>query len=124
MIFKMYNKFKPLSLITLTVFCLFTIVGCSDNEEKKPPGFSTPAENESYISNDQTTPDPDYAADPEKIDVSEAEYCDILQSTKCLYPFPSNHFTVPDPGTDTGLRINLSRISMPQNILGKQIESY
>ena len=40
----------------------------------------------------------------------------------CLFPFPNDHFTVADPTTDTGRRVNLSVLAMPQNVAGKPID--
>jgi len=41
--------------------------------------------------------------------------CDFLDTSECLYPFPNDWFTVPDPTKDTGLRINFATAAMPQN---------
>ena len=44
-----------------------------------------------------------------------ADRCEFLDGSHCLYPFPSDHFTVPDAATNTGLRVNLNVLSMPRN---------
>jgi hypothetical protein len=41
--------------------------------------------------------------------------CDPLDPSTCLYPFPSDFFTVADGGTDTGKRVNFSTVAMPKN---------
>lgn len=41
--------------------------------------------------------------------------CEPLDGSDCLYPFPSDFLTVPDPRTDTGRRVNFSVDAMPQN---------
>lgn len=56
------------------------------------------------------------------LDASLADRCDLLDPQHCLYPFPSNFFTRPDPGTDTGLRIAFPREGMPRNFQGRPIE--
>jgi len=58
------------------------------------------------------------AEPPVQIDLSEldhdsAERCDHLVTSHCLLPFPNNYFTRPDPSTETGLRVNFDRASMP-----------
>ena len=40
--------------------------------------------------------------------------CEILNNVHCLYPYPNNHFTVEDPSTDTGLRLNIPAGGIPQ----------
>ena len=44
--------------------------------------------------------------------------CDPLGGEHCLLPFPNDHFTVPDDGTGTGLRVNFARESMPTMVDG------
>ena len=41
--------------------------------------------------------------------------CDPLDDSNCLYPFPNDFFTVVDPMTDTGLRVNFTSVAMPKN---------
>jgi len=48
--------------------------------------------------------------------------CDPIDPRVCLQPFPNDYFTVADPGTDTGRRVNLSLTSMPTNRAGKPID--
>ena len=54
--------------------------------------------------------------------VLEADRCDPLDLTDCLLPFPSDFYTVKDPTTKTGRRVNLSLLSMPANTAGKHID--
>ncbi|MDQ3572390.1 MAG: hypothetical protein M3383_05955, partial [Actinomycetota bacterium] len=49
--------------------------------------------------------------------------CDPLDPAVCLQPFPSDHFTVADPATDTGKRIALQTESMPASNLGVHIDA-
>lgn len=56
-------------------------------------------------------------------DVADAEVvaepgCDFLDGRKCLYPFPNDWFTVEDPATDTGRRVDLLPAAMPVNVDG------
>lgn len=50
-----------------------------------------------------------------------ASRCDPLDPHYCLFPFPNDHFTVEDPTTDTGRRVNLRLASMPRNLAAKPI---
>ena len=47
--------------------------------------------------------------------VQEAMGCDPLDPSLCLFPFPNDAFTVEDPTTATGRRINFSPSAMPRN---------
>ena len=58
---------------------------------------------------------PVYSVDPETIDVSQAEYCDITQPANCMFPFPSDFFTREDVATPTGKRVNFDPRAMPVN---------
>jgi len=52
------------------------------------------------------------------LDVANIDRCDPIDRSACLYPFPNDHFTVPDPSTPTGKRVHLDPASMPRNVLG------
>jgi hypothetical protein len=56
------------------------------------------------------------------IDVSLAQRCEFVGQRKCLLPFPNDHFTVADPTTDTGRRVDLASDSMPANVSGTPID--
>ena len=43
------------------------------------------------------------------------ETCDFLDQTVCLQPFPNDYYTVNDPSTPTGKRLNLDPTSTPTN---------
>ncbi len=47
--------------------------------------------------------------------------CDFLDPSECLYPFPNDWFTVPDPTTDTGRRVHFALSGMPRNVGGTPI---
>ena len=47
--------------------------------------------------------------------VQDAMGCDPLDPALCLLPFPNDTFTVADPTTATGRRINFSPTAMPRN---------
>src|SRR6476620_240487 len=47
--------------------------------------------------------------------------CDPIDPAVCLQPFPNDYFTVADPTTDTGRRVNFDITAMPQNIAGNPI---
>lgn len=54
--------------------------------------------------------------------VEDADRCDPIAPTGCLYPFPNDHFTVADDSTSTGRRVALVRESMPANAAGVHID--
>ncbi len=56
------------------------------------------------------------------IDVTLAGRCEFLGQSRCLLPFPSDHFTVADASTDTGRRVDLDEDSMPENTSGVAID--
>jgi hypothetical protein len=56
------------------------------------------------------------------IDTTNAERCDFLDPAVCLQPWPNDYFTVADPSTDTGRRLNLNLQSMPANKAGVHID--
>jgi len=107
--------FRTTFLIIVFMTGLTFLPGCSDDGDGGlPPGNQ---ENPAQAPDDKKV-----SIDPGAIDVSEADYCDILQPTKCLCPFPNDYFMIPDPGTDTGLRVNLDPLAMPINKRGKEID--
>jgi hypothetical protein len=55
------------------------------------------------------------------LDLANADRCDWLDPTKCLFPFPNDHFTVPDPTADTGRRVHLALESTPETFNGTHI---
>jgi hypothetical protein len=60
------------------------------------------------------------------IDLSEAENCDFITqpgSQTCMVPFPDNYYTVADPTSATGRRVNFKTVGMPANAYGQHIEA-
>jgi hypothetical protein len=51
-----------------------------------------------------------------EIDLATADRCDIIATSLCLTPYPNDHFTVADPTSGTGRRLNLDIDSMPRNV--------
>jgi hypothetical protein len=59
------------------------------------------------------------------IDMSEAEHCDFIAEPSnplCMLPFPNDYYTVPDPASSTGRRVDFSTQGMPANALGQHID--
>jgi hypothetical protein len=52
----------------------------------------------------------------------EGPQCDPLDPAVCLQPFPNDFFTVADPSTPTGRRLNLPLSGMPRNVAAKPID--
>jgi hypothetical protein len=48
--------------------------------------------------------------------------CDPFGPSVCLQPWPNDYFTVDDPSTDTGKRLNLQLLDMPRNVANKPID--
>jgi len=63
-----------------------------------------------------------FSWEPE-IDTTHADRCDFLDTRHCLLPFPNDFFTLPDAETDTGIRVNLARESMPSNVDGVHVDT-
>jgi hypothetical protein len=58
------------------------------------------------------------------IDMTNAENCDFIAgpgSTLCMLPFPDDYYTVSDPSSPTGRRIDFKTAGMPANVLGSHI---
>ena len=51
-----------------------------------------------------------------------AGFCDPIDPAACLLPFPNDYFTVADPSTDTGKRLNLNLLGMARNVAGVPID--
>ena len=47
--------------------------------------------------------------------------CDPLDGAVCLQPWPNDYFTVEDPSTDTGRRLDLNPLAMPRSVAGNPI---
>ena len=61
-----------------------------------------------------------------RIDTSDADRCDFIAKPNnglCLLPFPDDYYTVRDPSTPTGRRVNLKTAAMPANVDGKHIDA-
>jgi hypothetical protein len=56
------------------------------------------------------------------VDTTDAARCDFLDTAKCLLPFPNDSYTVADPSTDTGRRVDLASASMPANAQGVAVD--
>ena len=61
---------------------------------------------------------------PQCAKLDKASRCETIAApgTNCLFPWPSNHFTVTDPSTGTGRQVNLKRVSMPENKNGVPVD--
>jgi hypothetical protein len=66
-------------------------------------------------------PEPSTTA-PEDAILTESLQCDPLDERACLLPWPNDAFTVPDPTTATGRRLDLHPDSTPLNADGTAID--
>ncbi len=57
--------------------------------------------------------------------ISESEGCDFIAapSSVCMLPFPDDYYTVADPTSPTGRRVNFKSAGMPANVHGEHIEA-
>jgi hypothetical protein len=65
------------------------------------------------------------ACGPKPIDLSRASDCDFIgqqQGSLCLLPFPDDYYTVSDPATATGRRVDFQSAGMPKNAGGVPID--
>ena len=90
-------------IIILAVAVLASLAACSDSSD----GNAVSVEPDEIIS----------------IDDSNAEVCDLLDTAKCLLPFPSNFFTRKSDTTDNGLLVNFSNEAMLTNASGIVVDS-
>ncbi len=68
------------------------------------------------------------ACKPQKIDTSRSTDCDFIgasedQGSLCLLPFPDDYYTVKDPSTSTGRRVDLHTAGMPQNASNTPVDA-
>jgi hypothetical protein len=60
------------------------------------------------------------------VDTSEAANCDFIaepSNSLCMLPFPDDYYTVADPSSPTGRRIDFKTSGMPANVLGTRISA-
>jgi hypothetical protein len=69
-----------------------------------------------------TTPVRDAVRTSTDAALEAAGLCDPTDHAACLLPFPSDTFTVADPSTKTGRRVNISPLATPRNVAGKPID--
>ena len=68
------------------------------------------------------TPDDGHAHAPTVADPGGRTPCDSIDPKQCLFPFPNDYFTVRDPSTATGRRVNFSADAMPKDVTGVPID--
>ncbi|MCP5059191.1 MAG: hypothetical protein GY937_21000 [bacterium] len=56
------------------------------------------------------------------LDFAGEEECEFLDRHRCLLPFPSDHFTSPDPVTDTGRRVSFPMSATPPTLIGIHVD--
>jgi hypothetical protein len=58
--------------------------------------------------------------------IETSENCDFIAApgnSVCMLPFPDDYYTVADPNSPTGRRINFKTAATPTNVLGSHIEA-
>jgi hypothetical protein len=103
--------------------------------DRQPPGPRLHSDAASASTRPTTEPNPAGAAvsmtpsvsvgrdgSPAAVDLGLSGACDDLDPKACLLPFPNDRFTVPDPSTDTGRRVQLALTSMPVNVAGVPVD--
>ena len=59
------------------------------------------------------------AAPEDEVDLANADRCDFIDPSVCLYPFPNDWFAA---GSGSSRRLNLHPDSMPANVTGKRVD--
>ncbi|WP_035526295.1 hypothetical protein [Haliea salexigens] len=80
------------------------LVACSDGTDTVP-----------------VTPPPE-PPPPISIDTPNADRCEMLDAENCMFPWPSDVFTVADESLETGRRVNLNQESLPANRRGDRVD--
>ncbi|MET0664560.1 MAG: hypothetical protein ABW008_03275, partial [Acidimicrobiales bacterium] len=95
----MFGGRRRLIVLALAVLLAIAVAACSDDggSGAEASGDSTPA-----VGGDGT--------------------CDDLDPDHCLLPWPNDRFTVPDPSTETGLRLAIPVDGTPQNVDGVPVD--
>jgi hypothetical protein len=96
----------------LLVAIAASLAACSNSNNNGNGSIAEPAE----------PTEPTEPVEVISIDDSNAEFCDLLDTAKCLLPFPSNFFTQDSDTTDNGLLVNFSDQAMPVNKDGVAID--
>jgi hypothetical protein len=63
---------------------------------------------------------------PPPVDLSNADKCDFIgqqQGSLCLLPFPDDYYTVHDPSSATGRRVNLKTEATPENVAHQHVDA-
>lgn len=106
---------------------VLVLSGCGESSKPAPttsnPGGGDPAIPAPPAPVDNSPPPAAASLDSSVLqDLLSFDRCDFLNREYCMFPWPNNWFTTADSSTDTGLRINLSPLSMPSNVLGKPLD--
>ena len=105
---------------SLLAVVAIAFTACSDPGSGEPSAGVTAA-GDAAATTTSTAAGPTTTA-PEDAILDMALRCDPLDERACLLPWPNNAFTVPDPATVTGRRLDLHPESTPLNALGVPID--
>ncbi len=94
--------------VGLTVLLLVTAAAGAPSSQPAAPSSGPTAGATGASTADAATPDT----------MPAPSGCDPLDPTQCLLPYPDNYFTVRDPSTPTGRRVDFPIADMPQNNVG------
>lgn len=96
---------RTLRSVSVSALALVTLLAaCSDSSDAPPVAPEPP-------------PPP-----PISIATPNADRCEMLDADNCMFPWPSDVFTVADDSMDTGKRVNLNQDSMPANKRGDRVD--
>ncbi|MGD0453861.1 MAG: hypothetical protein ABSB69_09720 [Solirubrobacteraceae bacterium] len=104
-------------VVTLTVLALAAVLFSGVADASLPARTGSHAQRASMAKHHETLP---------PIDTSEAENCDFIADpgdALCMLPFPDDYYTVADPTSETGRRVDFKTAGMPANVLGEHIEA-
>jgi hypothetical protein len=103
-------------VVTVAVLAFAAVLSSGVADASLPAGIGVHARQASRSHHETLPP----------IDMSEAENCDFIADpgdALCMLPFPDDYYTVPDPTSATGRRVNFKTPGMPANVLGEHIEA-
>ncbi|MEN9646806.1 MAG: hypothetical protein RL238_3475 [Actinomycetota bacterium] len=108
---------RPIVPVLLLTLATVAAAACSDGDgdASSSSGSSSGSSTPSTVIESTTT-------GPEDAVLVDSLQCDPLDERACLLPWPNDAFTVPDPSTATGRRLDIHPDSPPSNVDGVPID--
>ncbi len=106
----------PRRALPLLLAATLLVAGCSDTSGGEG------SDDTAAVSTSPTTESGPTTTAPQDAILTDSLRCDPLDEQGCLLPWPNDAFTVPDPSTATGRRLDLHPDSTPKNVDGVPID--